>query len=71
MATRIDPFDSQHLEAAYRLLIGLVGAVRNPLAHEPKMNWPMPELDALDILTLVPLIHRKLDGAIRVGAVSP
>ncbi|BEN68658.1 TIGR02391 family protein [Enterobacter ludwigii] len=44
------------------LLIGLFGAVRNPLAHSPKKNWPMSELDALDILTLVSLIHRKLDG---------
>ncbi|EAX0039585.1 hypothetical protein TM70_22960, partial [Salmonella enterica] len=43
-------------------LIGLFGAVRNPLAHSPKKNWPMSELDALDILTLVSLIHRKLDG---------
>lgn len=43
------------------LLIGLFGAVRNPLAHAPKMNWPMSEQDALDILTLVSLIHRQLD----------
>ena len=43
------------------LLIGLFGAVRNPLAHAPKTNWPMSEQDALDILTLVSLIHRKLD----------
>lgn len=45
------------------LLIGLFGAVRNPLAHAPKTNWPMTELDALDILTMVSLIHRKLDKA--------
>lgn len=43
------------------LLIGLFSAVRNPLAHAPKTNWPMSEQDALDILTLVSLIHRKLD----------
>ncbi|WP_235490095.1 TIGR02391 family protein, partial [Achromobacter sp. DMS1] len=53
------------------LLIGLFGAVRNPLAHAPKTNWPMSEQDALDILTLVSLIHRKLDGATKVAAVSP
>lgn len=53
------------------LLIGLFGAVRNPLAHAPKTNWPMSEQDALGILTLVPLIHRKLDGATKVAAVSP
>lgn len=43
------------------LLIGLFGTVRNPLAHNPKVEWPMEEQDALDILTLVSLIHRKLD----------
>jgi len=31
----------------------------------------MSEQDALDILTLVSLIHRKLDGTIEVVAVSP
>ena len=31
----------------------------------------MSEQDALDILTLVSLIHRKLDGATKVVAVSP
>jgi uncharacterized protein (TIGR02391 family) len=48
------------------LLIGLFGAVRNPLAHAPKTNWPMSEQDALDILTLVSLIHRKLDRAEKI-----
>ena len=36
-----------------------------------RKNWPMSEQDALDILTLVSLIHRKLDGTIEVVAVSP
>lgn len=53
------------------LLIGLFGAVRNPLAHAPKTNWPMSEQDALDILTLISLIHRKLDGVVKVAATSP
>jgi uncharacterized protein (TIGR02391 family) len=49
-----------------QLLIGLFGMVRNPTAHAPKIIWPMPERDALDILTLVSLVHRKLDGARRI-----
>lgn len=53
------------------LLIGLFGAVRNPLAHAPKANWPMSEQDALDILTLVSLIHRKLDRAQKAAISSP
>nr|WP_279616245.1 TIGR02391 family protein [Caballeronia sordidicola] len=52
------------------LLIGLFGAVRNPLAHASKTNWPMSEQDALDILTLVSLIHRKLDRAQKAAASS-
>ena len=43
------------------LLVGLFGTVRNPLAHNPKIEWPMSEKDALDILTLTSLLHRKLD----------
>lgn len=52
------------------LLVGLFGAVRNPLAHAPKTNWPMSEQDALDILTLVSLIHRKLDRTRKVDAMA-
>lgn len=53
------------------LLIGLFGAVRNPLAHAPKTNWHMSEQDALDILTLVSLIHRKLDGSLKTMFTAP
>jgi uncharacterized protein (TIGR02391 family) len=48
------------------LLIGLFGTIRNPLAHNPKVEWNMTELDALDILTTLSLIHRKLDKAHRL-----
>ena len=48
------------------ILVGLFGAVRNPLAHAPKVVWPMPEHDALDILTLISFIHRKLDSANKI-----
>jgi uncharacterized protein (TIGR02391 family) len=47
------------------LLIGLFGTIRNPAAHNPKIEWPMAEQDALDILTTASLIHRKLDNAHR------
>lgn len=45
------------------LLIGLYGTFRNPTAHEAKIEWEMSEQDALDILTTISLIHRKLDKA--------
>jgi len=47
------------------LLIGLFGVIRNPLAHNAKIEWEMNEQDALDILTTTSLIHRKLDKAHR------
>jgi uncharacterized protein (TIGR02391 family) len=43
------------------LLIGLFGTIRNPAAHNPKIEWDMSEQDALDILTMASLVHRKLD----------
>lgn len=52
------------------LLVGLFGTFRNPTAHAEKISWPMGEQDALDILSLVSLVHRKLDRAKCVGAGS-
>jgi len=43
------------------LLFGFFGTIRNPLAHNPKIEWDMCEQDALDILTMLSLIHRKLN----------
>lgn len=45
------------------LIIGLFGTFRNPTAHEPKIYWEMTEEDALDILGIISLIHRKLDSS--------
>lgn len=47
------------------LLTGLFGTIRNPLAHNPKIEWDMSEHDALDIMSTLSLIHRKLDKAQR------
>ena len=40
---------------------------RNPTAHAEKIYWPIGEQDALDILSLVSLVHRKLDDARRLS----
>lgn len=45
------------------ILVGLFGSVRNPVAHAPKTSWPMSEQDALDIMSTISFIHRKLDNA--------
>ncbi|MGC7847675.1 TIGR02391 family protein [Desulforudis sp. 1088] len=47
------------------LLKGCFGAIRNPRAHEPKILWK-GEDDAVDYLTLLSLLHRKLDDAVLV-----
>lgn len=49
------------------LLKGCFAAVRNPGAHEPRILWK-GEDDAADYLTLISLLHRKLDACKRVGA---
>lgn len=51
------------------LLKGCFGAVRNPLAHEPKILWQGEE-DAADYLSLISLLHRKLDDAVKTGLSS-
>ena len=46
------------------LLKGIFGTFRNTTAHAPKITWNVDEQDALDILSTVSLIHRKLDKAV-------
>jgi uncharacterized protein (TIGR02391 family) len=48
------------------LLKGCFAAARNPLAHEPKILWD-GEDDSADYLSLVSLLHRKLDQCVRTG----
>jgi uncharacterized protein (TIGR02391 family) len=42
---------------------GTFGMFRNPTAHEARINWQMTKEDAEDLLSLVSLIHRRLDGS--------
>lgn len=48
------------------LLKGLYGTFRNPTAHEPKIQWHLSEADALDVLSVLSYVHRKLDQAKRI-----
>lgn len=46
------------------LVRGTFGMFRNPTAHEARIHWAMSkEDDAEDLLTVVSLIHRRLDQA--------
>lgn len=51
------------------LLKGLFGTFRNTTAHAPKITWNIEEQDALDILSLVSLVHRRLDLATPARAI--
>lgn len=43
------------------LLCAIFHLVRNPQAHTPKINWPVEEDKALDILTIISFAHKYLD----------
>lgn len=52
------------------LMVGVFGAFRNPAAHAPKIVWHVSERDAIDLLSTLSLIHRRLDTAVRTTAVA-
>lgn len=45
------------------LVRGINGMFRNTTAHAARINWPMAKVDAEDLLTVVSLIHRRIDQA--------
>jgi uncharacterized protein (TIGR02391 family) len=45
------------------LVKGAFGMFRNPTAHAPRIHWSMGKADAEDLLSLVSLIHRRIDAA--------
>lgn len=59
--------DSQRSEQKgfANLLRGTFGMFRNPTAHEARIHWSMTKEDAEDLLSLVSLIHRRLDAAVK------
>lgn len=59
-----DSEKSEH-SGLMNLIKGMFGAFRNTTAHAPRVHWPVSEQDALDILTTLSLIHRRLDSAVR------
>lgn len=45
------------------LLVGFFGTFRNPHAHAAKIEWPVDERDALDLLSLASYLHRRIRAA--------
>ena len=48
------------------LMKGFFGMFRNTTAHAPKIKWIIEENDALDMMSLASLLHRKLDNSIKI-----
>ena len=48
---------------SHNLLRGMFGTFRNVTALAPKVTWPIPRQDALDLLSLVSYMHRRIDTA--------
>jgi uncharacterized protein (TIGR02391 family) len=48
-------------------LRAVFAAARNPTAHEPKALGTLSEVDALDHLTQVSYLHRRLDECTPIG----
>jgi uncharacterized protein (TIGR02391 family) len=58
--------EKQEQKGFEAILEGICKMFRNPEAHQPKIEWPLGEQDALEILSLISYCHRRLDGAERV-----
>ncbi|WP_108881050.1 TIGR02391 family protein [Anderseniella sp. Alg231-50] len=66
-AIRINKLSTESEKSEQRgfanLLKGTYGMFRNPTAHEARIKWSMTKADAEDLLSLVSLIHRRLDAS--------
>ena len=66
-ALSTDSEKSEH-RGLMNLMKGFFGTFRNPTAHAPRLTWKFTELDALDMMTVASLLHRRLDDAVKTGA---
>jgi uncharacterized protein (TIGR02391 family) len=62
---RRTPSERSEQSGFANLVRGTFGMFRNPTAHEARIHWPINKEDAEDLLTLVSMIHRRLDSAVR------
>jgi uncharacterized protein (TIGR02391 family) len=69
LQVRINAYSTESETSEHRgfanLLRGTFGMFRNPPAHTPRATagWTLTEADALDLFSLLSLIHRRLDHA--------
>lgn len=45
------------------LLKGMAGLYRNPTAHDPRLSREISDEELLEVLTMVSMVHRRLDAA--------
>jgi uncharacterized protein (TIGR02391 family) len=57
------PTEQSEHKGLAMLVKGMFGTFRNTTAHAPKVSWPIGLDDALDLLTLASMLHRRLDAA--------
>ncbi len=65
-ALSADSERSEH-KGLMNLMKGFFGTFRNPTAHAPRIAWQITEQDALDMMTIASLLHRRLDEAVKTG----
>ena len=51
--------DSQ--EGLMYLCMGLVSGIRNPVEHEPQLDYSIRKQDALDVLSFISYLYRQID----------
>lgn len=55
---------SEHI-GLINMIKGVFGLIRNPTAHAPKIKFSINEEEALDILTTISYIHKRLDKSLK------
>lgn len=53
-------------EGIMHLSRGLMFAIRNPQGHEPALDWPISQEEALDLLSFLSFLFRKLENSVAV-----
>ena len=57
--------ENEHIGLVH-IIKGIFGAFRNTIAHIPKIKWDIDEQDALDLMSSISLIHRRLDNVVKI-----
>lgn len=58
---------SEHVGIA-TLLKGMFSTFRNPAAHAPRIAWATSRAEAMDMLTLASMLHRRIDAGTAPGS---